>query len=241
MLTAPFANDPAVARPPRRAAVVGLAAGTIPKQLTQVYGPLPIDGIELDPAIVEVGRDFFALNEPNIQILVGDGRYELNQLAGPYDLITLDAYKVPYIPWHLATRDFFDEVKARLTPEGVLAVNVGRVPDDRRLVEAINATLQSVFPTVITIDVPGSLNSILFATAQPARPGNLSRNAAGLPTSAHPLLAESLRVAAANEVASVASNVVFTDQRAPLETMVDSIVIGYILRQGPSGLPGFQQ
>jgi spermidine synthase len=236
MLAAPYFNRGPVAVD--NLAVIGLAAGTIPKQFTSVYGPVPIDGIELDSAIIEAGRDYFALHEPNINVIVGDGRYELNRLTGPYDVITLDAYKVPYIPWHLTTRDFFREVKDQLAEDGVVAINVGRVPGDRRLVEAITATLLTVFPAVHTIDVPGSLNSILVATVQPTLTADLMANLAQLAPDAPPLLRQALETAAQNVVPSQASEVVFTDERAPVETIIDSIVIRYLLEEGPAGLPG---
>src|SRR5687767_3190057 len=40
----------------KRIAIVGLAAGTTARQMTAVYGNIPIDGYELDPEIVEVGQ-----------------------------------------------------------------------------------------------------------------------------------------------------------------------------------------
>ena len=67
---------------------------------------------------MQAGVDYFALNEPNINLIVGDGRYELNRLDGRYDVITIDAYKVPYIPWHLTTQQFFQEVAAHLDRAG---------------------------------------------------------------------------------------------------------------------------
>jgi spermidine synthase len=235
MLAAPYFNAGPVAV--ERAAVVGLAAGTIPKQITRVFGPIPIDGIELDPQIVAAGRTYFDLNEPNLNVIIGDGRYELNRLAGPYDLITLDAYKVPYIPWHLTTREFLIEVQARLTAGGVVAVNVGRAPEDRRLIEAMTATLLTVFPTVHTIDVPGALNTILVATARPTTAGNLVANLASLDAAVDPLLRQALETAQANLVPTQASNIVFTDDRAPVETITDSLVIRYLLEGGIEALP----
>jgi spermidine synthase len=236
MLAAPYFN--ASAAPPERMAVVGLAAGTIPKQFSQVYDSLPIDGIELDPEIVQAGRDYFALTDPNINVIVGDGRYELNRLEGPYDVITIDAYKVPYIPWHLTTREYFSEVAARLSADGVVAINVGRVPNDRRLVEAITATLLTVFPTVHTLDVPGSLNSILVATNQPTSAENLALNLQQLPLTADPLLRTTMEATIPALVPTVPSDIVFTDERAPVETLIDSIVIRFLLEEGPAGLPG---
>jgi spermidine synthase len=240
MLAAPYFNPPLAAGPPRRVAVIGLAAGTIPKQYTQIFGPIPIDGIELDPAIVRAGRDYFAMTEPNLNVIVGDGRYQFNQLPHQYDVVTIDAYKVPYIPWHLTTREFFQEVEAKLSENGVVAINVGRAPEDRRLVAAITATLLEVFPTVHAVDVPGSLNTILVATRRPTTPDYLATNLARLPVDVDPLLRDVLRTAVANRVPAAPGDVIFTDQRAPVETMVDSLVLRYLLGEGAAGLPGVQ-
>jgi spermidine synthase len=220
-------------------AVIGLAAGTIPKQFTRVFGPIPVDGIELDPAIAQAGRDYFALDEPNINVIIGDGRYQLNQLDGRYDIITIDAYKVPYIPWHLTTREFFGEVQVHLTDSGVVAMNVGRAPEDRRLVDAMTATLLEVFATVHAIDVPGSLNTILVATVQETTSGNLQANLAQL-GDVDPLLGEAVATAVDNLVPIHPSDVVFTDERAPVETIIDSLVLRYLLSEGVSGLPGLE-
>lgn len=236
MLAAPYFNDGPVMV--ESAAVVGLAAGTIPKQMTAVFGPIPIDGIELDPEIVKAGRDYFALDEPNINVIIGDGRYELNRLSGPYDLITIDAYKVPYIPWHLTTREFFSEVRARLAADGVVAINVGRAPEDRRLVDALTATLLMVFPTVHAVDVPGSLNTILIATVRPTTAENLTTNLATLDANSDPLLRQAIETAQANLVPAQASPIIFTDDRAPVETITDSLVIRYLLEGGLEALPG---
>ncbi len=239
MLAAPYFNvEP---KAPQSAAVIGLAAGTIPKQFSSVFGAIPIAGIELDGEIVQVGHDYFALTEPNIDVIIGDGRYELNQLSNQYDLITLDAYKVPYIPWHLTTQDFFGEVAERLTPNGVVAINVGRVPADRRLVEAMTATLLTVFPSVHAIDVPGALNTILVATMQPTDGANLPRNLAAMPADAHPLLEAALNVAVENIVPTqTGDNILFSDERAPVETIIDSLVIRYMLSEGVGGLPALE-
>jgi hypothetical protein len=172
---------------------------------------------------------------------VGDGRYQLNQLIHQYDVITIDAYKVPYIPWHLTTQEFFSEVKAHLTDNGVTAINVGRTPDDRRLVDAITSTLLAVYPTVHAIDVPGSLNTILVATVQPTTPANLAPSLAQLSPDADPLLRAAVETAAQNIVPTVAADVIFTDERAPVETIVDSLVIRYLVQEGVSGLPGLEE
>jgi spermidine synthase len=236
MLAAPYYNAGPVDL--QNVAVIGLAAGTIPKQYTRVHGAIPIDGIELDPEIIQAGVDYFALDEPNIRLIAGDGRYELNRLETQYDVITIDAYKVPYIPWHLTTQEFFMEVRDRLTADGVVAVNVGRAPNDRSLVAAMTATMATVFPTIHAVDVPGTLNTILFATAQPTSADNLVQNLALLDAGADPLLRGALETAVANAVPTQSSDVLFTDERAPVEIIIDTLVLRYLLQEGPGGLPG---
>ncbi len=236
-LAAPFFNSP----PHRPAdvqglALVGLAAGTISKQYTAVFGPLSIDGIEIDPAIVAAGRDYFAMTEPNLNVIVGDGRYELGRSEGRYDVVAIDAYRLPYIPWHLTTREFFGEVRDHLSAQGVVAVNVGRTPTDRSLVEAMIATLTSVFPSVHVMDVPETFNTILVATVQPTTSGNLRQNLALLEPQTSPLLTEAIERADAALRPTVASTTVFTDDRAPVEMMTNRIVIDFVLSGEASSL-----
>lgn len=226
-LAAPFFN--AQARPPQRMAVVGLAAGTVPKQYTAVYGPLAVDGMEIDPAIVEVGRTYFAMTEPNLNVLIGDGRWLLGQQAPGYDVIVVDAYRLPYIPWQLTTREFFALAHSRLNAAGVLAINVGRTPNDRRLVEALTATLLAVFPSVHVADVPDTLNTIVYATVQTTQPETLQRHTATLPASAHPLLRQTLSAVAGALRPPTPGPVIFTDERAPLEQLTNAIVLDYML------------
>jgi spermidine synthase len=229
-LAAPYFNAP----PHSPAAVeslalVGLAAGTIAKQHTQVYGPLPIDGIEIDPGIVEVGRRYFDMREPNLSVIVQDGRWALSRSEKRYSVVGVDAYRLPYIPWHLTTREFFAEARDHLTDDGALVINVGRTPDDRRLIEALAGTLASVFPSVYVVDVPNTFNSLLFATVQPTRASNLEANLAHLPDGAHPLLVSVLSRTLENLQPTPASQIVFTDDLAPVEQLTNSIVIRFIL------------
>jgi spermidine synthase len=217
-------------------AVIGLAAGTIPRQYTHVYGAIPIDGIEIDGRIIDVGRAFFEMTMPNLTAYADDGRFRLNRLSRRYTVIAIDAYRPPYIPWHLTTVEFFQEVRDKLTDNGVVAINVGRTNTDRRLVEALTATLLEVFPSVHTMDVPLSFNTILIATRQPTSAENLERNLAALPQDAAPLLRDTLALAVGALVPTQRGDLVFTDNRAPVETLVDSLVINFLLSGGTDQL-----
>jgi len=227
---APFFNAPPYA--PSQVsglALVGLAAGTISKQYTQVYGPIPIDGIEIDPAIVDVGRRYFDMNEPNLNVIVEDGRWALANSKNLYSVIGVDAYRLPYIPWHLTTKEFFTEARDHLTPYGALVINVGRTFTDRRLIEAMVGTLQSVFPSVYVVDVPDTFNSIVYATVQPTDAANLAANLALMTEATPALLRSAVTRAVENLQPTPVSSVVFTDDWAPVEQLTNSIVINFVL------------
>jgi predicted membrane-bound spermidine synthase len=237
-LAAPFFNPPPTGMDRVRSlGLIGLAAGTVAKQFSQVYGPIPIDGWEIDPEIVRVGRDYFDMNEPNLNAVVADGRWGLARSDRRYDVIAVDAYRVPYIPWQLMTREFFQEARDHLQPRGVVAVNVGRTPDDRRLIEAVVGTLSAVFPSVHLVDVPNTFNSLVYATAEPTRPENLVANLLGLQAEgAPPELLAVVERTIANLQPTPASQVVFTDDRAPAEQLVNSILIQFVF----AGMPGLR-
>ncbi len=236
MLTAPYFLEPAYInskneKPISNLLVIGLGAGTIPKEYIHTFGDIKVDGIEIDPEIVAAGKEYFSMTEPNLNIIVGDGRYELNRLSGRYDAVAIDAYKLPYIPWHLTTQEFFTEVKNHMEEQGVLSINVGRTPNDRRLVEAITATLLSVFPSVHTIDSYG-LNTVLIATNQTTERENLFDNMEKINPTESRLLYSSMQKAILQFRPTIASNIIFTDARAPVETITDSIVLDFMLHNG---------
>lgn len=212
--------------------VIGLAAGTIPRQYIEVYGDVMIDGIEIDPDIIEAGARYFDMNTqfmPSLRVYAGDGRYILNTLQSQYSVVAIDAYRPPYIPWHLTTVEFFQEVRDRLAADGVVAINVGRTNTDRRLVDAMARTLSAVFPSVYALDVPESFNTLLYATLQPTSADNLAHNLEILPQDANPVLRAILTNSVNALIPVTLSNIVFTDDRAPVETLVDSLVINFLL------------
>lgn len=231
-LTAPYFNADYAPDDFQSLLVVGSAAGTIPRQHRAVYGDVRMVGIEIDPKIVQAGALYFGMNTlemPSLETIIEDGRYALNQLDERFTVIAVDAYRPPYIPWHLTTIEFFQEVREHLAPDGVVAINVGRVPDDRRLVDALSRSLVSVFPTVYALDVPRSFNTLLYATNQPTTAENLAANLEALPASTSPFLRGILEDSVVALVPVTPSDVLFTDDRAPVETITDSFVLNFLL------------
>ncbi len=237
-LLAPVFNPaPYAPQQVRRLYVGGLAAGTVPRLFTEAYGPIVIDGAELDPAIIAVGRAWFDMNQENLNAVAMDARRFLahppKNAGGPYDVIAIDAYRPPYIPFHLTTVEFFALASSRLTADGVVAVNVGRTEADNSLVDAIAATLHTVFPSVYVIDEPvgeeGLGNSLVVATKQLTTLADFEAN---LPRFAgQPLLAEVAQRAAPHvrPADPPAGTPIFTDDRAPVEQVIHTLVIRYFL------------
>ena len=225
VLLAPYFGS---GRVPGRVALVGLAGGTVARQFTAIDGPIPIDGVELDPKIVDVGRRYFHMTEPNLHVTVADGRYWMATRAGRYDVILVDAYRQPYIPFYLTTREFFESAKAHLQPDGVVAINVGRTPTDNRLVDALTGTLNAVFPNVFTIETNQRFtNTVIYATSSPA---NVAKFLARAQAETNPKLQPIITDALANgNIRRVPANgIVFTDDLAPVERLIDDIILNYI-------------
>ncbi len=216
-------------------AIVGLAAGTAARQATLIYGEdLQIDGFEIDPKIVQVGRDYFEMNQPNLNVIIGDGRLGLDQSQTKYDIIAIDAYRPPYIPAHMTTLEFFEICAAHLADDGVLTLNVGSTPGDRRLIDGLATTMAQVFPSIHIMDIPNTLNTMIFATKQPTTSeaflNNLMRFAGD--QSLHPLLVTTMSSTYANLKPGYETTTVFTDDLAPIEWIVNDMVVRFVLKGG---------
>jgi spermidine synthase len=241
-LAAPFFNPfPYTMDDVDRYAIVGLAAGTSARQATAVFGGIPIDGYEIDPEIIRVGQRFFDMNQPNLNAIPEDGRVGLAHSELKYSVIGIDAYRPPYIPWHLTTQEFFSEVYADLEENGVLVINIGRAPEDRRLIDGLVATISTVFPSVYVMDIPETFNSIVYATMQPTTEDDLYQNYQMLieREDANPILVSAVQKAIINmqlnpcEAPEPSTDcVVFTDDWAPIEWITNSLVLNYVLFSG---------
>ena len=227
VLTAPFFNTaPTTRQDIQNIAILGLAAGTSARQAYQVFPNAQIDGYEIDAEVISVGYDLFEMDVPVLDVYVEDARWGISHTDKAYDIIAIDAYKPPYIPWHLTTQEFFQEVHAHMTDNGALMINVARILDDRSLVEALFTTIQSVFPSVYTVDVPDTLNTIVFATRQPTRQENLVLNYMALSEEPDPpaLLMASLETAILNIQPAPQESTLFTDDLAPVEWITNAMI-----------------
>jgi spermidine synthase len=217
---------PAVTTPkPDEVLLIGLAGGTVARQLTAAFGPIPITGVEIDPEIDLVAREYFALGDlDNVEAVVADGRYALRTSNAAFDLIGVDAYRQPYIPFQLTSREFFQDVSAHLRPGGVAVVNAGRTRTDFRLVEALAATMRDVFPHVVAIDVDRYTNTILIGSHAPLSADALIANVERLPESSPVREVANWSLTSGNIRAVEPGGLVFTDDRAPVELVIDQMI-----------------
>ena len=119
-----------------------------------------------------------------------------------------------------------------------MAINVGRAPNDRRLIDGLVGTIQTVFPTIYIMDIPDTFNSIIYATAQPTDITNLYYNLLYLYTrqDVQPLLIHAIEKAVINQQPVPQTETVFTDDRAPVEWITNSLVLNFVFSKDMENL-----
>ncbi len=220
MLVLPFTI---LDEPPRRVAILGNGAGTTARGYGRFFPRAHVDGVEIDPKLEEVGRRYFDMGDnPNLTVYNEDARPWLRGSASGYDVIVVDSYRQPYVPFYLATREFFDLVRERLAPGGVVVVNVGHPEANDDLETVIGRTMSAVFPSVLRDPFDDS-NTLLVGSEGAASAGRLRAAIKTLPAGLRPLAdAEAARIGAPLPGGSV-----YTDDRAPVEWLVDRSILGY--------------
>ena len=202
----------------KRALVIGLGAGLLPKALER--RGLTVDAFEIDPAIAESAYKEFGY-EPKGRVLIGDGRALLEAGLGPWDLAFLDAFGAESPPSHLFTAEAFARVRDSLSPNGVFAINIvsAVAPPDDLPWKAIYKTLAETFPNVrafVASDPNEGLgNILLFASTGPLEGGTV-KSPAHASREVSYMLTRELRPAARDLEAAP----VMTDDFAPLDALM---------------------
>jgi spermidine synthase len=208
--------------PPRRIAILGDAAGTIARAYGHYFPWTRVDAVELDGELSKLGRRYFHLSGPRLHLYTADARPWLQASHAHYDAIFLDAYRQPYIPFYLLTREFFSVVRKHLNPGGVLIINVGHLPGSDALEKVVAATLHAVFPAVAR-DRFSADNSLVLASRHPLSSARLLAAQAGFP-----LGLRSLRAGVSGRLGpALSGGTVYTDDLSPVEWLTDLSIIRY--------------
>ncbi len=151
---------------PKRVLIIGLGGGTLPSALRQMLPNAEIDVVELDEAVYRLAQRYFDFKpDPKMHVFIEDGRVFVKRMGKQptkYDLVMLDAFEADYIPEHMLTQEFLREVKAVMTPDGVIAANTF---SSSALYDHESVTYRSVFGTYFNLKLG---NRIIIG-----RPGGL--------------------------------------------------------------------
>ena len=220
LLVDPFAG---LRRSPRRVAMLGTAAGTTARAYARYLPAAKVDAVEIDGELLDIGRRYFDLRDrPQLRTITEDARPFLRRTGERYDVIMVDAYRQPYIPFYLTTKEFFELARDRLAPGGVVAINVGHPKGSERLEQVLSATLRSAFGEVAR-DPLNRTNTILMGSDAPLSSGRLLAASRSLPEDLRPLAVR----AAGRLRPGLEGGRVYTDDHAPVEWLVDESLVQY--------------
>jgi len=214
--------------PPGRIAMLGNAAGTVARASLHFFPDVRFDGVEIDGRVTEMGREWFGMpDDPRLVTHTADARPFLragghDDGEGRYDLIGVDAYRQPYIPFYLTTREFFGEVRDRLTARGSVIVNVGHPAGNDQLEKALATTMRTQFASVVRYPMTRT-NTLVIGSTAPASADQLRASIPSLPAELRPVAER----AAASLEEGFDGGPVYTDDKAPVEWLIDGSIVSY--------------
>ncbi len=152
---------------PQRILIIGLGGGTLPEVYHTLFPEAEIIISEIDEAVLSVAEDFFDFAQTDkIKVDIGDGRVYVKRAAlrnESFDLVIIDAFNGEYIPEHLMTEEFLQEIKQLLPEDGMLVSNTFSTS---RLYDAESQTYQNVFGEIINLRMNNTGNRIIIASRQ---------------------------------------------------------------------------
>jgi spermidine synthase len=218
-----LAVPPLLGRSAEHVAMLGNAGGTTGRSFGVYYPDAQYDGVEIDPEVNALATQYFGADDNAKQKLItADARPFLLSTDQKYDLIFIDAYRQPYVPFYLATAEFFKLCRDHLTPDGIVALNVSTVPGDDRLSSSIAGTLATQFPLVMRWPAL-RFNQLVLGFASDQEFTVLRERAETAAADLLPLT--KLLTTQWTEVGPMADY--WTDDKAPVEWITDRMVFSY--------------
>jgi spermidine synthase len=206
-----------IAYPPKleRILEIGLGGGRTVSYLKAALPDTAILAVEIDKDVVELAKKYFRFTESaSLRTVVSDGRSFLMRDNDRWDVILIDAYRGPFVPFHLLTREFYTLVKSRLAPGGVVVQNI---EPSTMLFDSATATLASVFRSVDLYD--GGGNVVAVGYDAPSLPQAELLGRAAKVQAKYNLRYDLRTLAEGRRVLQRPTGKVMTDDFAPVETM----------------------
>ena len=218
-LLAPYLTDV------RDVLILGASAGASLSEL-QHYFPVSVDAVDIDPEVLRIAQEYFDVRpDADTRLVAADARPFLAAATRCWDFVEIDLFHGgPDMPFYVATQEFFTLVRARLSAEGVVMMNVlgSFAPREDELVRAVGRTMASVFPSVWAM--PFSGNTVLVATAHPTELSALRRRLEDVPIEALRPFAATMR--ATLQALPPDDRPPLTDDHAPVEQMTHRLLQG---------------
>ncbi|MER2492525.1 spermidine synthase [Catenovulum sediminis] len=155
-----FAHNPT----PKRVLILGLGGGTLSNVINQISPKTEVTSVDIDPVVVKMAKKYFAYQEsPKVKTEIKDARVYVKRALlnkQQFDWIILDAFNGDYIPEHLMTQEFLQEIKALLSDNGLVTANTFSTSE---LYDYESATYHSVFGKLYQFKAPTKGNRLIFA------------------------------------------------------------------------------
>ena len=206
-----------IAYPPKleRILEIGLGGGRTVSYLKAALPDTAILAVEIDKDVVDLAKKYFKFTESaSLRTVVSDGRSFLIRDSDKWDVIMIDAYRGPFVPFHLLTKEFYTLVKSRLAPGGVVVQNI---EPSTMLFDSATATLNSVFPSVDLYDGGGNVVAVGYEGPSLRQADLLAR--AGKVQERYNLRYDLRTLAAARRSFARPAGKDMTDDFAPVETL----------------------
>lgn len=154
----------ALDKAPARVLFIGMGAGIMPRFIRRHFPECRIDIVEIDPGIPPVAASHFFFTPDDLtEVAIQDGRVFANRAgAGVYDLVLVDAYDAKNIPFHLATKEFFERLADLTVESGVVSLNVANLGNEA-FVKGELLTFNQVFPGMRVFICPNGSNYVPIA------------------------------------------------------------------------------
>ncbi len=202
---------------------IGFGGGRTSWYLHRFLPDVSVTSVELDPTVEELAKKYFGIrDEPNFHLVSQDGRIFLKNSKDKYDIILIDAYRGPFVPFHLLTKEFYQIVKDHLADGGVVAQNV---EPTTMLFDSAVKTIHAVFPQEDFYLAEGNVVTVAY-DGPPRPPDELEKSASDRDAAFHlrysldQMLAQRRRLPPDDVGGTIDPNAkVLTDDFAPVESL----------------------
>jgi len=161
---------------PEDVVMLGLGGGTVPTLFKHYQPGLDFTVVEIDPVVEDIAREYFFFDSDEIPVEISDARAWFRRNPGKHDFIIQDTYSSnaygTFIPFHLATLEYFEIVKENLSDDGVFVINViGTIygGEDNRVITSVYRTMHEVFPQLYMFAAEDFQNVVIVGSQEEDR------------------------------------------------------------------------